>query len=158
LSRTRDAPYNTGLRTGGHWILPRIVAVGTAVPQWCYTQRQLLEIAGPDRTREPFFLRSDIDCRDLYFPPDFRGEETTDQMQDRARRGATEISGAAIVAVSDAIESRMAQARHSLSRGANPQKPEVVPDYRRILDRKDIDAVFISTTQHWHGIPFTPAP
>jgi predicted dehydrogenase len=64
---------------------------------------------------------------------------------------------AEIVAVSDAIESRMAQARDSISRGANPQKPEMVLDYRRILDRKDIDAVFITTTQHWHGIPFIHA-
>jgi predicted naringenin-chalcone synthase len=77
-------------------MLPRIVAVGTAVPQWRYTQRQLLEMAGPNRMREAFFLHSDIDCRHLYFPPDFRGEETTDQMLDRARRGAAEIGGAAI--------------------------------------------------------------
>ena len=30
-------------------------------------------------------------------------------------------------------------------------------EHERILDRKDIDAVVIATTQHWHGIPFIQA-
>ncbi len=77
-------------------MLPRIIATGTAVPQWRYSQRQLLEMGGRDRTRETFFLHSDIDYRHLYFPPDFRGGETIDEMLDRARRGAAEIGGDAI--------------------------------------------------------------
>jgi len=62
-----------------------------------------------------------------------------------------------IAVISDVIEPRMAQAQQRLSRGPRPQKPETVLDYRRILERKDIDAVFIATTQHWHGIPFIHA-
>jgi predicted dehydrogenase len=31
-------------------------------------------------------------------------------------------------------------------------KAEVVQDYRRVLERKDIDGVFIATPDHWHAI------
>lgn len=45
-------------------------------------------MAGRSRLRETFFLNSDIDSRYLFFPPDFRGLETVDEMLDRARQGA----------------------------------------------------------------------
>ena len=32
-------------------------------------------------------------------------------------------------------------------------KPEAYGDFRRVLDRKDIDAVVVATPDHWHGIP-----
>lgn len=37
------------------------------------------------------------------------------------------------------------------------RKPERERDYRRILDRKDIDAVVIATNEHWYGLPFIQA-
>ncbi|MCC2670310.1 MAG: oxidoreductase domain protein, partial [Armatimonadetes bacterium] len=30
---------------------------------------------------------------------------------------------------------------------------EVVQDFRRVIDRKEIDAVVVSTPDHWHAIP-----
>jgi len=58
-----------------------------------------------------------------------------------------------VVAVSDVIEPRMDQALQIIGKEPNAQKPERVLEYERILTRKDVDAVVIATTQHWHGLP-----
>ncbi len=76
--------------------MPKIVAVATAVPRYRYAQETLLEMAGRDRQREAFFLNSDIRYRHLYFEPGFRGGETLEEMNERARRGALEIGKQAL--------------------------------------------------------------
>jgi predicted dehydrogenase len=54
----------------------------------------------------------------------------------------------AIAAVCDVYEPHRLQAQE-LAEG----RPAVYADFRRVLDRKDIDAVVIATPDHWHAIP-----
>jgi len=53
-----------------------------------------------------------------------------------------------VAAVCDVYE-RHARRAQSAAEG----KPEVYHDFRKLLDRKDIDAVVIATPDHWHAIP-----
>lgn len=58
-------------------------------------------------------------------------------------------AGVDVVAVCDIYGPRRAAAREKLS----PAAQEYV-DYREVLDRKDVDAVFIGSPDHWH-VPMT---
>lgn len=76
---------------------PIIVAVATATPAQRFSQAQLLALAGyADDQRRGFFERSDIDGRYLYIDPErFRPDESVDELQERFRRGALELSESA---------------------------------------------------------------
>ena len=50
------------------------------------------------------------------------------------------------VAACDVRKTRLDQALQAMG-----GKVEAYGDYRRILDRKDIDAVLVTTPDHWHG-------
>src|SRR5689334_23384766 len=52
------------------------------------------------------------------------------------------------VALCDVDRGRLDETRASLS-----SSPDTYSDFRRLLDRKDIDAVVIATPDHWHVIP-----
>lgn len=63
-------------------------------------------------------------------------------------RGAKENNTAA-VAVCDVSKHRVDEAKKVISEGGGGQA-EGYDDYRRIMERKDIDAVFCATVDHWH--------
>ena len=54
------------------------------------------------------------------------------------------------VAACDAYKERLDQTVERIA-GVQGTSPEAYEDYRRILDRKDVDAVFIATPDHWHS-------
>jgi predicted dehydrogenase len=57
-----------------------------------------------------------------------------------------------IAAVCDVDDGHIARTLARLEKAGKP-KPGASKDFRRILDRKDIDVVLICTPDHWHAIP-----
>jgi predicted dehydrogenase len=61
--------------------------------------------------------------------------------------------GAQVVALCDVDDDQSARARGIVDREFS-QSPELVTrDFRRVLDRADIDAVIVATPDHWHALP-----
>lgn len=72
-------------------------------------------------------------------------------------RGGSHINGFSAVEGSTVAVMCDADASHSGSKAENlskktGKKVEVVNDYRRVLDRKDIDVVTIAAPNHWHAL------
>ncbi len=59
-----------------------------------------------------------------------------------------EFNDVRVAAVCDVYEPNALRAKDLVG-----GKPDVLGDFRRVLDRKDIDAVVIATPDHWHAIP-----
>ena len=59
---------------------------------------------------------------------------------------------AKVVAVCDVFKSRMLKAQSITNDYYKTNDCSVHSDFREILDRKDIDAVMISTPDHWHAL------
>jgi predicted dehydrogenase len=69
----------------------------------------------------------------------------------------SQYSDVVIPVVSDVIEPRMGEMAKAIGDGERGQQVDQVVEHERILERNDIDAVIIATTQHWHGRPFIQA-
>jgi len=54
--------------------------------------------------------------------------------------------------ICDVDEAQMAQALQVVAKHRS-SKPEALRDFRRVIDRKDVDVLLISTPDHWHALP-----
>jgi myo-inositol 2-dehydrogenase / D-chiro-inositol 1-dehydrogenase len=80
----------------------------------------------------------------------------------RGDMGGALNAGGDIIAVCDVDAHRMAEGRQMVLdfyKGRNRPAPEVTMygDYREMLERDDLDAVLISTPDHWHARPLADA-
>ena len=69
---------------------------------------------------------------------------------------AINVPGVECVALCD-IDKNILDSRAAELTKNKGKKPEIYGDYRKLLERKDIDAVLIGTPDHWHCLQLVDA-
>lgn len=67
-------------------------------------------------------------------------------------RGLMNKPGVEVAAVCDPDTTHMAQAAKMVEDKFG-KRPQEIKDFRRVLEMKDLDAVIVATTDHWHALP-----
>lgn len=68
-------------------------------------------------------------------------------------RDFLKVEGIQCVALCDVDDSKSAETRAWVTK-QDGQNPDLITrDFRKLLDRKDIDAVIVGTPDHWHALP-----
>jgi predicted dehydrogenase len=116
-------------------------------------------------TRRDFFKQSAVSATAIGCVPYFLSSQQpvrAQQASDRLRLGCIGIGGMGrygthafnrlvdIVAICDVDSSNMDKAQEDDNVIKKDTKLDTYKDYRKILDRNDIDVVFIATPDHWH--------
>ena len=65
-------------------------------------------------------------------------------------KGCRAVPGVRIAALCDVDSANLGYALEDCEK--NNEKPETFSDYRKLLERKDIDAVWVTTPNHWHAL------
>ena len=61
------------------------------------------------------------------------------------------LPGAEVVALCDVDQNHLTTTLESLKKMNPDTKASTYEDFRKILDRKDIDAITVATPDHWHA-------
>jgi len=62
------------------------------------------------------------------------------------------MTNAQVVAVAEADKQRLDQAKAFVDKSYGNSDCATYSDFRKMLDRKDIDAIFVATPHHWHAV------
>lgn len=62
------------------------------------------------------------------------------------------LAGVRVVALCDVDRGILARRADELAKATGGPRPDTAGDYRKLLERNDIDAVYIATPNHWHAL------
>ncbi len=126
-------------------------------------------MSAKQRTRRSFLVQSAGTAAAISVPYYFSAPRTladeTKSKNDRFSLGVIGAGGMAlgnmkaaaswvdVVAIADVDSHRLEAANNTMSKG----KADLYEDYRKILERKDIDVIHIATPDHWHTKPLIEA-